>query len=111
MAQMMRNRMVWAALAVTVGLLQAWDSNAFRAGAFPLTLIASGILLPAVAIAASPHRGLALGALIAGTVLLTWARLVATVPLNTLHLGLFVPALYVFFVSRMNTASPQKGHA
>jgi hypothetical protein len=111
MVQLMPNRMVWAALSACIGFLQAWDSNGLEAGAFARTLIAAGVLLPSTAIAASAHRGLALGALIAGAVLLTWARIISPVSLNALHIGLFVPALYVFLVSRIDAASARKGPA
>ena len=98
--QLVANRMLWAGGALAIGFLQAWDSNAFVAGGFPLALIVAGILLPPAAIAASSDRGLAFAALIAGAVLLTWARMISPVPMNTLHLALFVPALYAFFASR-----------
>jgi hypothetical protein len=98
--QLVANRMLWAGGALAIGFLQAWDSNAFVAGGFPLALIVAGILLPPAAIAASSDR-LAFAALIAGAVLLTWARMISPVPMNTLHLALFLPALYTFVASRV----------
>jgi hypothetical protein len=97
--QLIANQMLWAGGSLAIGFLQAWDSNAFVAGGFPLALIVAGILLPPAAIAASSSRGLAMAALIAGAVLLTWARLISPVPMNTLHLALFVPALYTIVAS------------
>ena len=104
MAQMMRNRMVWAVGSLVVGLLQEWDSNAFEAGGFPSVLAVVGIVLPAAAIAASANRGAAVIGLIAGAVLLTAARVISPVSMNALHIALFVPALYVLFVSRIDAA-------
>ena len=109
-AQMMRNRMVWAGGSLVVGLLQAWDSNAFEAGGLVRMLAVAGIVLPAAAIAAFAGRGAALAGLIAGAVLLTWARAISPVSMNAVHIGLLVPAMYVFFASRLD-ALPRQGQA
>ena len=105
MAQVMRNRMVWAMGSLVAGLLQAWDSNAFVAGGLATVLAVAGIALPAAAIAASAGRGAALAGVITGAVLLIAARVISPVSMNAVHIALFVPAIYVFFVSRLESLS------
>jgi hypothetical protein len=98
---LMGSRKVWAGGALAIGLLQAWDSNALEAGVFAGALILCGLVLTPAAIALWTDRGPALIALIASAILLTWGRVIAPVEMNALHIALFVPALYVFFASRM----------
>jgi hypothetical protein len=100
-SQMLHNRLVWALLSVLVGGLQAWDSGVFQAGSTVQALAIAGVLLPALALWFAERWDIWLFALIAGAVLLTAARLVSPVSLNTLHIGLMVPAMYVFFVCRL----------
>jgi len=102
-----QHRMFWMIASVSMGVLQAWDSGALQAGVLAQGLIAIGVLAPALAIGATGERHLWIGALIAGAALLLWARLIAPIPLNTLHLALFVPALYALFMSRM--VAPARG--
>lgn len=95
----MQNRTFWTVASLLVGALQAWDSGALQAGPAGQALIAAGLLVPVVSIVFTTDQRLRVLALIAGAVLLTWARVIAPVSLNTLHLALFVPALYILFVS------------
>jgi len=95
MTEKLRYRAVIGAAALAVGLLQAWDSNALQAGAVAQVLVAVGVALPAAAIVLSTEPGPRLLALIAGALLLTWARVIAPVPMNALHLAIFAPALFV----------------
>jgi hypothetical protein len=53
-----------------------------------------------VALATTEKWSAWIAALLAGAVLLTAARMASIVSLNTLHLGLMVPAIYILFVSR-----------
>lgn len=97
---MLSSRGIWAGLAVLVGVLQAWDSGTFGLS-FPLQALALGaIVAPAAAIALPTGQGVRLGTLIVAAILLTLVRMAAPMPLNTLHLALFVPAIYVLFVER-----------
>lgn len=96
---MRQNKTPWVVGSLLIGFLQSWDSGALQAGPLAQTLIAAGVLAPALAIAASEHVGVRLAALVAAAILLTWARMVAPVSLNTLHIALFVPAMFILFVS------------
>jgi hypothetical protein len=109
MAELMRNRMFWAGGSLVVGLLQAWDSNAFQADGVARLLVVTGVVLPSVAIAAAAGRRAALVALIGGALLLTAARTLSPVPMNALHIALLVPAIYVLFVSRIGAAAANLG--
>jgi hypothetical protein len=97
----MQNRTLWALLTVLVGGLQALDSGALRAGAGAQALIVLGVAAPACALALSERWGVRVTALGLGAGLFVWARVISPVPLNTLHIGLIVPAMYIFFVSRL----------
>lgn len=110
-AQMVRSRMVWASGSLAVGLLQAWDSNAFESNGLVRMLAVAGVVLPAAAIAAFPGRGAALTGLIAGAVLLTWARAISPASMNAVHIALFVPAMYVFFAGRLDAVPRRQGQA
>lgn len=95
----MQNKTLWVVGSLLMGFLQAWDSGALQAGPLAQTLIVIGVLTPALAIAASENFGVRIGALVAAAILLVWARMVAPVSLNTLHIALFVPAMFILFVS------------
>ena len=96
---MLQSRRFWVVASAVLGLLQAWDSGTLGAGASAQALIAAGLAVPIVSIALAADQRAKIAALILGAVLLAWARMIAPVPLNTLHLGLFVPAIYILFVS------------
>jgi hypothetical protein len=96
-----QNRVFWMLASLAVGVLQAWDSGVLWAGAGAQTLTAIGLLAPIVAIGVTEDFRIRIVALASGALLLVWARAIAAVPLNTLHLALFVPALYILFVSGM----------
>jgi hypothetical protein len=96
-----KNRVVWVVLSLVVGVLQAWDSGALQAGAPAQALIALGLAAPALALAATDKWPAWVAALVAGAVLLTVARATSIVSLNALHIALMVPAIYIFFVCRL----------
>ena len=97
---MLRIRSVWALLSAVMGLLQAWDSGAFGAGPLVLVLTLAGIGLVSVAIAGTTNQNVRMTALASAFVLLTLARMAAQFALNTLHLALFVPAIYMLVAFR-----------
>jgi hypothetical protein len=86
----------WAVVVLAVGSLQAWDSGALGAGSMALALIALAIAAPSVALFASASPGVLAASVVTMLGLLTWARLVAPVPLNGLHIML-VPAAFLAF--------------
>jgi hypothetical protein len=93
---MIRNRMWWACGLVILGCLQAWDSGVLRAGGAVQVLVALAIVVPPFALARSTHYGVQAAAVFVSFVLLTAARIVAPMPLNTLHLIAFMAALLIF---------------
>jgi len=97
---MLRTRTFWTVLSAVGGLLQAWDSGAFAAGSLVAVLALAGIAIVSAAIAVTTNGTVRLTALVAGFVLLTLARVVAPFSLNTLHLALFVPAIYMLVAFR-----------
>ena len=103
---MLQNRLMWAALTVIVGGLQAIDSGAFQAGSAAQRLIGLGIALPALALVLTGKWNVWVAALIAGAGLLVWARVISLVPLNALHIGALVPGMYIFFVCRLEKPIP-----
>ena len=103
---MLQNRLMWAALTVIVGGLQALDSGAFQAGSGAQGLIALGIALPALALVMTGNWNVWLAALIAGAGLLVWARVISLVPLNALHIGAMIPGMYILFVCRLEKPMP-----
>ncbi len=98
---MMTNRLLWATLTVVVGGLQALDSGLLQAGRQAQALVALGIAAPAVALASTDKWNVWVASVIAGAVLLVWGRMVSAVSLNAVHIGLLIPAMYVFFVCRL----------
>ena len=104
---MLKNRLLWAALTVIVGGLQAVDSGALQAGSRAQGLIALGILLPALALVLTAKWEAWVAALAAGAALLVWARVISLVPLNALHIGALVPGMYIFFVHRLENGTRQ----
>ena len=107
---MYRTRTFWAVLSGVGGLLQAWDSGAFAAGSLVAVLALAGIAIVSAAIAVTTNQTARLMALVAGFVLLTLARVVAPFSLNTLHLALFVPAIYTLVAFRWFEQSTAAQH-
>ena len=97
------NRTLVAVGSLLVGLLQAWDSGALQAGAAAQILIGLGMLMPVVAIAVPAGQGVRIGSLGCAALVLVWARTIAPVPLNALHLALFAPAMYILVVAGLQT--------
>ena len=97
---MLRTRSFWALLSAVGGLLQAWDSGAFGAGPLVMSLTVAGIAIVALAIATTTNQTVRLATLASAFALLTFARMASPVSLNTLHLSLFLPAIYMFVAFR-----------
>jgi hypothetical protein len=95
------NRVIWSVLSLAVGGLQAWDSGILQAGSTAGLLVAVGVLVPAVALAVTTNWAAWVTALGAGAVLLAAGRMLSPVSLNAVHVGLMVPAMYMFFVHRL----------
>ena len=93
---MMLNKWVVAAVAVGMGGAQAWDSGALQAPLWTQALIGLAIAAPAIAVLVSDHFGWHAAAVATAFVLLTVARMTAPVPLPTLGLVAFFPAMIIF---------------
>ena len=100
------NKPLLALICVLMGALQAWDSGVLAAGATIQVMVGVAILIPVVAWLASPSYGTHATAVAASFVLLTIARVAAPVPLPTLHLIAFIPAVVIFFSRAMTAPSP-----
>ena len=98
---MMTHRLLWTTLTLVIGGLQALDSGVLGAGRQAQLLVALGVAVPAAALAATEKWHAWLASVIAGAALLVWARIVSDISLNAIHVGLMVPAMYVFFVCRL----------
>jgi hypothetical protein len=90
---MMRSRFVWSSAALVISALQAWNAGGFAAGGPVLALVIGAIVVPAAAIAFPSDPRVQFGAIVCSLVLLTVARIVSPVPLNTLHLAAVFPAV------------------
>jgi hypothetical protein len=91
-----RNRAWLAGVCVAIGLLQAWDSGVLGAAPWIQVLVAVAVVVPPLSWGTRrPFAAQAL-AVVAAFVLLTIARFASAVPLPTLHLAAFPPALLVF---------------
>jgi len=88
----------WVVPVVVLGVLQAWDSGVLRAGWPIQILVALAIAAPSLTLVLTSEYGLQAAAVAAAFVLLTIARVVAPVPLPTLHIIAFIPAVVLFFV-------------
>jgi hypothetical protein len=93
----MTNKWLWAGICVVLGGLQAWDSGVLRADATIQALVATALLLPVAALLMTERYELRAGAVAAAFVLLTIGRVVSSVPLPTLHIVAFIPAVLIFF--------------
>ena len=93
----MTNKWLWAGICVVLGGLQAWDSGVLRADATIQALVATALLLPVAALLMTERYELRAGAVAAAFVLLTIGRVVSSVPLPTLHIVAFIPAVVIFF--------------
>jgi hypothetical protein len=94
---MLRNRWIWAAIIVTMGTLQAWDSGTLKAPGVIQALVALAIAIPAITVVTTssyPRQALAV---VFAFALLTVARIASPVALPTLHIIAFVPAVLIFF--------------
>ena len=94
----MQNRWFWVVVSAAVGVVQALDSGIADAGTLGAVLAGIGIAAPIATIAVNVDHGVRIATLVAGAILLVWARTVSPVSLNTLHLALFPAALYILLV-------------
>lgn len=85
-------RIGWSFAALVVSTLQAWDAGGFAAGGALAALVIAAILAPVVAIAVPFTHRVEYGAIVCSLALLTVARIVSPVALNTLHLAAILPA-------------------
>jgi hypothetical protein len=102
------SRTLVAVGSLLVGFLQAWDSGALQAGPAAQALIVIGILMPVAAILAPVAQGVRIASIVCAALVLFWARTIAPIPLNALHLALFAPALYILVVSGLQSAAAKK---
>ena len=93
---MIFNKWVIAAVTVGMGSAQAWDSGALQAPLWTQALIGLAIAAPTVAVLVTDHFGWHAAAVATAFVLLTIARVWAPVPLPTLGLVAFIPAMIIF---------------
>jgi hypothetical protein len=93
---MILNKWIVVVVAVGMGSVQAWDSGTLQAPVWVQGMIGLAILAPAVAVVATDHFGWHAAAVALAFVLLTVARLLAPVPLPTLGLVAFFPAMIIF---------------
>ena len=93
----MFNKWAWAAIGLSIGALQAWDSGVLGAEASIQALVGVALLLPAAAFLATESYGIRALAVAAAFALLTVARLTSSIPLPTLHIVAFSPAVLIFF--------------
>ena len=94
---MILNKWLVAVICLVMGSLQAWDSGVLGAGRTVQALTALAIALPAVAVVVTRSYGVHVLAVAAAFVLLTIARVLSPVSLNTLHFIAFIPAMIIFF--------------
>ena len=94
---MFLNKWGWAAICVSLGALQAWVWGVLGAAGGIQALVAAAIVLPVAALVATESYGTRALAVAAAFVLLTIARLTAGIPLPTLHVIAFFPAVLIFF--------------
>jgi hypothetical protein len=106
----MQNRKLWVLLTVLVASVQALDSGILQAGWRAQVLVVLGLAAMALALALTARRGVWVAALIAAAGLFVWARVISLVDLNTLHIGLMVPAMYILFVSRLEKKADDPNH-
>lgn len=100
----MRYGQYWLAAALAVGFVQAWDSGAFGVGGTVAGLTVAGILIPAATLVMRMHHGLRIAALVIGSGLLLWARIISPESLNTLHLSLFPSYLAILIAGGQSWA-------
>ena len=94
---MLKNRWLWAAIIVTMGALQAWDSGTLKAPGMIQAAVALAIAIPAVTVVTTPSYLRQALSVAAAFALLTVARVASPVSLPTLHIVAFVPAMLIFF--------------
>ena len=94
---MLRNKWLWASICVVMGGLQAWDSGTLGAPEIIQLMVALSIALPAITVIATSNYGIQAVSVGGAFILLTVARMMSPVPLPTLHIIAFIPAVLIFF--------------
>ena len=105
----MKNKGFWVAAALSVGLLQTWDSGAFAGEGWIAALALVAVLAPVASIAVDAGQGVRILALVFGAVLLVLARVASPEPLNAVHLALLPAALYILVVQGLPQGTANKG--
>jgi|SoiMethySBSTD1v2_1073268.scaffolds.fasta_scaffold1989917_2 hypothetical protein len=105
----MKNKGFWVAAALSVGLLQTWDSGAFAGEGWIAALALVAVLAPVASIAVDAGQGVRILALVFGAVLLVLARVGSPEPLNAVHLALLPAALYILVVQGLPQGTANKG--
>lgn len=100
----MKHGQYWLAAALGVGFVQAWDSGAFGVGGMIAAITVAGILIPAATLVMRMHHGIRIAALVVGSGLLVWARVISPESLNTLHLSLVPSYLAILIVGGQSWA-------
>jgi hypothetical protein len=105
----MRNKGFWVAAALSVGLLQTWDSGALAGEGWITAVALVAVLAPVASIAVDVGQGVRILALVLGAVLLVLARVGSAEPLNAVHLALLPGALYILVVQGLPQGTANKG--
>ena len=105
----MKNKGFWVVAALSVGLLQTWDSGAFAGEGWIAALALVAVLAPVASIAVDAGQGVRILALVFGAVLLVLARVASPEPLNAVHLALLPAALYILVVQGLPQGTANKG--
>ena len=104
----MTNKWALGTVCVVLGGLQAWDSGVLRAEPMIQGLVAVALLLPVMTLLTTERYDLRAGAVAASFALLTTARVVSNVPLPTLHIVAFIPAVLIFFSKVVTDRIPRR---
>ena len=90
-------RSIISLLIIVLGILQAWDSDAFSAGLWIVLLVSFAIAIPAVAFLVPLQQAFFLLSIALALILLGIARLIAPIPLPGLFLVLIPSVMGLIF--------------
>jgi hypothetical protein len=96
-------RVYIAAGVLAIGLLQAWDSHIFEAGATVIVLALAGVAAPPAALVLSGHRRAHVAGVAIGALLLVAARIVSSIPLPALLLASLFAGLGIVACQRLTS--------
>jgi hypothetical protein len=97
------NRRWLTAVCLAIGWLQAWDSGVLKTAPWIQILVAMAVAAPPCAWGARLPYGVQAVSVAVAFVILTIARVAASVPLPTLHLAVFPAAVLVFVLRGVET--------